>query len=295
MNEIEVLREMRANVPVPGPQELMGAQERLRAASAAESGRGATLAPGRWWLPRPAVRVAVAAAAVGVVAVGAVFAAGGDVLGPGEDGAGSAVVAEQPPNLQLVAAAQATGQTSFKLTVSPSNQSARAVQEGAYDPVAKRGFLAWTDQHGNRIEQRVIGDDLYLISPVDGRPGQARKMTGSGRGFRIAGVPAGGTLDDGERVLTGVDGALSVDPDKVLEILAEAGTVEKAGSSGGVATYTFRYVPESLPEQTVVGTVEVRSGKVSKLTYALAGHPLTETVMVFSDYGTPVNVERPAV
>ena len=80
-----------------------------------------------------------------------------------------------------------------------------------------------------------------------------------------------------------VDAALTVDPAELLRTLQELGTVNDLG--GG------RYSFSQHGEKPVSGTVEVRSGKVAKVTYDL-GKEQTLT-LEFSDYGTPVKVERP--
>ncbi|MDW5323017.1 hypothetical protein [Plantactinospora sp. KLBMP9567] len=304
MDEMRELRAMRADIPVPGPAQLASAETRLTAAMASASliGAGRAAGAGAWrrWLPRPAVRVAVATAAVAVVAVGATLAGLVGEAGPGEGGGGT-TVAEQLPKLQLAAAARATGRTSFAFKVwDQENDRVRPLYEGAYDPVGKRGFVAMVNQHGNRFERRVVGDHTYTIRIVDGKTVDVRKETDS--------APIGfGPLPDG----------VTTDPAEILNALAEAGTVDKTGSTGGVETYTFQYeLPRVTPAPTQVrprtgsrsnltvsGTVEVRSGKVSSVTYRPTVSGTSEAVRMrngkipstieFSNYGMPVDVEVP--
>ncbi|WP_203857131.1 hypothetical protein [Plantactinospora mayteni] len=257
----------------------------------------------------------MATAAVAVVAVGATLAGLVGDAGLGEGGGGT-TVAEQPPTLQLAAAARATGENSFAFKVwNRWNREIRRDQplfEGAYDPVGERGFVVTTDRRGNGFEQRIIGDHRYQIRIVDGKAVEVQKLMG--------------------RSLLGLEAALpgdvTTDPTDMLNALAEAGTVEKTGSAGGVETYAFQYdelpytpapptgtpAPARTPAPTnprtgaparltYTGTVEVRSGKVSSVTYRPVDSAprsqgdglLIETTIEFSNYGMPVDVEVPKI
>jgi hypothetical protein len=208
-------------------------------------------------------QVGMSAAALGVVAVVTVGLAGAGLVG---GGSGQSTQAAAP---LLIAAAQATEQTSFKLVVTTQYEGHVWRQEGAYDPIGRQGYLRYTAKEGYTIEQRLIGDDYYHLDsakPEETPGGQER-----GRGFALG--MAG----------SNVDPALTVDPAELLRTLQELGTVNDLG--GG------RYSFSQQGEKPVSGTVEVSSGKVAKVTYDLSKeHTLT---LEFSDYGTPVKVERP--
>lgn len=224
--------------------------------------------------------VGVSAAALGVVAALGVGAVGVGAWSSPDDR--TAVV--QAADLRLAAAAEATAQSTFGLRVTIQSQARSWVREGGYDPVKRAGFLRWTDNFGNPLEQRVIGDDTYLMATVDGKRNQWRKMTG-GSGFPMVNL--------------GEDGApsLSVDPSEVLSALRDNGTVRDLGRSGGVQRYSFTFSGKTTNNRTVSGTVEVGvdSGKVSKVSYQIAGAIApTSLVLEFFDHGTPVTVERPA-
>lgn len=205
-------------------------------------------------------RAGMSAAALGVVAAVTVGLAGAVMVG---DGSGTQAGAPL-----LISAAQATEQTSFRLVATTRYEELVWRQEGAYDPVSRQGYLRYTAKEGYTIEQRLIGDDYYHLDSAkpDETPGQER-----GRGFAL-GVAG-----------SDVDAALTVDPAELLRTLQELGTVSDLG--GG------RYSFSQPGEKPVSGTVEVRSGKVAKVTYDLSKEQTL--TLEFSDYGTPVKVERP--
>jgi hypothetical protein len=207
-------------------------------------------------------RAGLSAAALGVVAAIAVGVVGA--------GGGTPDTSTQVAQPRLVAAATATAQTTFRLVVTDGGPVSTWRREGVYDPVAGKGYLRWTDQGGNTVEQRVIGDELYLIGMIDGKPNQARKLTG-GKGF-VLGRTAPDNLP------------LSVDPAELLAALRSLGTVEDLG--GG--RYSFTDTKNGMS-----GVVEVGadSGKVTKVTYKLPKDRVL--TLEFSDFGTPVAVEHP--
>lgn len=207
-------------------------------------------------------QVTMSVAALGVVAAVTVGLAGAGLVGGGP---GQSTQTAAP---LLIAAAQATEQTSFRLVATTRYEELVWRQEGAYDPVSRQGYLLYTAKEGYTIEQRLIGDDYYHLDSAkpEETPGQER-----GRGFAL-GVAG-----------SDVDAALTVDPAELLRTLQELGTVNDLG--GG------RYSFSQQGEKPFSGTVEVRSGKVAKVTYNLSKEQTL--TLEFSDYGTPVKVERP--
>lgn len=203
-------------------------------------------------------------ATLGVVAAVAVGLAGAGMIG------GGAGPSTQADARLLISAAQATEQTSFRLVVTARFDVLTWRQEGAYDPVGRKGYLRYTAKEGYTVEQRLIGDDYYYLDPVERKTPKHEP----GEGFAL-GVAT-----------SAIDPALTVDPAELLKTLQELGTVTDLG--GGRYSFTQPVTGSYGP---ISGTVEVRSGKVAKVTYDL-GHDQTLT-LEFSDYGTPVKVERP--
>lgn len=233
------LRELADSEPVASPpvEELLhrGRRRRRAAASAATFG-------------------VVAALAVGAVAVGM-------VSGPGQ-------------STTAATTAQATAQGTFRLVLTLDMDGHRWRQEGAFDPVNKKGHLRWTDQAGNAVEQRFIGDEIYHIGPQDG-PG-ARPLIHQ-VDERLPDDPSLPPAD--------FPGLLQyANPDALLAGLRAAGTVTDLGSD----RYSFRNSRN--PTGVVTGTVEMSGGKVTKVTYEMSHFSMTLT---FSDFGLPVEVERP--
>lgn len=209
-------------------------------------------------------QVGMSAAALGVVAAVTVGLAGAGLIGGGQ---GQSTQTAAP---LLIAAAQATEETSFRLVVDYNDGGWVLRQEGAYDPVGRMGYLRFNTRDGYTIEQRLIGDDYYYIDPVE----QKTPTHAAGEGFFL-GVAT-----------SNVDPALTVDPAGLLKSLQELGTVNDLG--GGRYSFTQ---PAKEKYGPISGTVEVSSGKVTKITYDLRKD---ETMTLeFSDFGTPVKVERP--
>lgn len=212
-------------------------------------------------------RAAVSTAALGVAAAVAIGLVGATVIG----GPDSSTQPAEP----LTVAAQATGQTTFRLVVTAQAGAHHWRQEGAYDAVARKGYLKHVDARGNTIEQRFIGDEVYIIGSVDG-PGARPLITKEYRQDKESGgfeVPS----DIAEVVR-------AVDPDALLATLRDLGTITDLG--GG--RYSFRH--PGYGSGSVSGTVEVRSDKVTKVNYEMGHASLT---LEFSDFGMPVEVERP--
>ncbi|MEH1167024.1 hypothetical protein V6V47_16735 [Micromonospora sp. CPCC 205539] len=253
-----------------------------------------------------------ALALLGVVAVAAVGLAGpgGD---PGTTSAqpGSTTAAAVTPELRLVAAAQASAQSSFRFRVSTSRNwvdrgkpgSAKESFEGEFDPNGPTGRV--TRQAKGRIisEERIVGGDLYISK---------------GDRFRHLGQPAI------FRNLTHIyvpfaDPATTVNPASQLDALRSVGTVTALGTAGSgesaVERYSFSYVsmptdadrPKTVPGEGII-EIGVKSQKVSKISFITiieypnhdggdqpSWHEEMEVTWLYSDYGLDVDVQVPPV
>ena len=223
------------------------------------------------------------AAVLGVVAAVAVGALGVATINDGMSNQRAAGAQEQPVSTDLVAAAQATARTTFSIAVTDQSGSHKWNLNGAYDPVARKGFLRTVDHRGVGVEQRIIGDDTYLVELNNGDPRQSHKLTGR-KGFSFGAV-------------LGADGVpLSVEPGELLATLQTLDTVEDLGDG----RYSFRLTENAQPDPTsgagtgkISGTVEIGAdtGKIAKVVYKTSdGHMLT---LEFANYGAPVEVQRP--
>lgn len=208
-------------------------------------------------------RAGVSAAALGVATAVVVGVVGAAVIG-GPD-------SSMPPPL-TTAAQQPTGKAAFRFVVTAQAGSHNWRQEGAYDPVDRKGYLKYRDQQGNTIEQRIIGDDVYYLGSIDG-PGARPLITTEDK------------QDKGSMPASFNAVAQVVDPVALLATMRELGTVVDLGGD----RYSFRH-PGNGYSGPVSGTVEVRSGKVAKITYEMGHMSMT---LEFSEYGVPVAVERP--
>lgn len=210
----------------------------------------------------------MSAAALGVVAVVTVGLVGASMVGGGPG-------PNTPAAPLVISAAQATGQTSFQLVATVETKGNTFRQEGAYDPVARKGYLRYTDDYGVTHEQRLIGDERYVISPKSplNKPTPTRKES---PGFALG-------------MATDVHPELTVDPAELLATLRGLGTVTDLG--GG--RYAFSSPGNAYKSGPFTGTVEVDagSGYVTEAVYQLTkDRALT---LEFSNYGTTVKVERP--
>jgi hypothetical protein len=291
MDEMTLLQAMRSEIPTPDSQELAGTESRLLESMTAlgtpARADGRSVGSSRSWWPRPLVRIAlagaVAAVAVASVGVGLVSrpAAVDHAVGSAGDTA----------NLRLVAAAEATAQTSYRLKVSTSRpQRMWPTEVGAYDPVGPKGYLRSTSAAGIVSEFRIIGDDGYFGSnPKNGTP-KFHHVSGV-KGFPMLRGTGSGT-----------DGGQTVDPTELLRVLKAPGSLKDLGRSGSgsgeVNTYlvsTEHTTRAGRMTQSTTVVVGVDSGKVSKVTFNtdVAGQHRFTMTLEFSDYGTKVDVERP--
>jgi hypothetical protein len=229
------------------------------------------------------------------------------------------VVEAQTPALQLAAAVQATGQSSFRLRITRtrSYESGRLKGHsdseeyvGAFDAAADRGYLRMlTSRTGGQVsgtaapvELRILGEDVYL----------GRADTDVWK-RRIKRSDLADVLGTANPATSAVVKNLTVDPQGLLGELRQLGSITPAGRSGtgssAVDTYSFAYRvggDASTAAHRVTGTVGIgvnshllaevtqRTTTVGADSAVADGQPLTwRTVIEFSDYGTAVHVDKP--
>jgi hypothetical protein len=243
----------------------------------------------------------VAVAAVTVVSLGGT--GGGAGGSPGATAAASAPV-ESTPALRLVAAVEASAQTSFRFTATTTSKirefgrhrtTAPRTVTGAYDPNGPKGYARY-----GKVEQVVVGKQGYLVPQDD---------AGWSKPFRTNGQGLGIGPDD----IGLLDPLATVDFVKQFATLKKAGQVKLTGTSGSGASaverYSFRFTwepgdpdqPKAIP---VAGTIDVgvRSKLVATMTYDYtltypegpADARFDYTVRWdYSDYGVKVDVKLP--
>jgi hypothetical protein len=234
-------------------------------------------------------RVMYAAGVVGVV--GAV-AAGVAVGGGGQPGPGTnqpAVAEATSPRLQLVAAVAASENISYRLKITAGSKADPAgwgTAEGAYDPATATGYLNSSQPDGPGVYyQRLINGKLYF---------------GSNGSKTWKQEPSNGKFEYGD-ALGGAVGA-SADPQELFKALRqEGGKITQTGAG----TYHFELAlkGDGTVKSDLVGDVTVDADKrVAKVTYEHTtqaekdGQAFTSIVVVtveLSDYGTPVQVDKP--
>jgi hypothetical protein len=211
-------------------------------------------------------RAGMSAAALGVAAVVVVGVVGATVIG----GPGPSSRPAEP----LTTAARPTGETTFRFVVTARSGEHNWRQEGAYDPAGPKGYLKYRDLQGNAVEQRFIGADVYYLGSIHENGARPLITTEDAPEGPVLGLP-----------LTFGEIARIVDPGALLGMLRELGTVTDLGGD----RYSFRH-PGNGYAGSVSGTVEVRSGRVAKVTFEMIHTSMT---LEFSEYGVPVAVERP--
>ena len=250
---------------------------------------------------------------VGVVGLAGALAAG--VLstggaGPGATPAGTAVAGGESSQVRLAAAVSASRGTSYRVknTITYRSQPAspQTVITGAFDPATTTGYLRFASADGTPwSEERLVGGDLYIGDLIHLRPlpsNTAKKPAPSPEdrvnwthdpGKKYTGLQ----YDDAK---TGALGTVSADPAELFDMLTKFGA---RISQTGPDTYHFEVAVAPRPNLSdgkVVGEVTVGSDhRVAKVVYEATMHFATETFVAdetleFSDYGTPVTVERPA-
>jgi hypothetical protein len=266
-------------------------------------------------------RAVVAGGVVGVAGVLSGVLVLGDTAQPAAPGHRPPAAAVQAPALQLAAAAQATAQTSFRLrmTRTQSNETGRlkgySVSEeytGAFDAVADRGYLRVGP---SRVRGRVEGNPLPIELRIIGGDVYMGRLDTNVWGRHIKRSDLADMLGTANTATTSVLQDPTVDPHGVLDMLQHLGSITPAGRSGSgsaaVDTYTFAYrvaSDASTAAHRVTGSVKI--GVESRMVARIAqqtttvganpeiadGDPLTwRTVIEFSDYGTPVHVEKPVL
>ncbi|GAB3990586.1 hypothetical protein GCM10029978_118860 [Actinoallomurus acanthiterrae] len=237
-------------------------------------------------------RARIVTAASGVAAVTAITVGMGLLSNGSSPGDGSHGTASSQPTLQLAAAAESTSRTSYQVaityTVSQAKRKDRPEHyQGAFDPVAHRGYLRMKIAPARSMEFRFIGDEAYVQ-----------------RGAKWTRLDAAGAIV-GPRGALPLTEILTSGPKSLLKALDAAGSVTRAGNG----RYMFAYVGKKSAGgepggNKVTGTVVVAGQKVKQITTqtTLVGpdpkiadrDPVTRTMVIdFSGYGSPVNVRHP--
>jgi hypothetical protein len=233
----------------------------------------------------------------GVLATGLVITRGDTAGTPADPPRTGQAAADQPAELRLAAAVQATAQTSYRFTLrytisAPEGRadlkSTTEEYAGAFDPRTSRGYLTGMD--GN-VQIRIIDGEFYVLR--NGWRNMGRSLS-----------QAIGII--GARGSTGAD-ALTADPHTLLARLRDLGTVRHAGREGSVDAYTFEYQAPADPAvvaDRVTGRVEVDAAsklivRVTQETTLRGAQPGVadrdairfRTVLTLSDHGLTVNVD----
>ena len=198
--------------------------------------------------------------------------------------------------MELVSALAATENISYKIKVTTAASKSPALSytfttEGAFDPATDTGYL-----RAKGYEERLI-DGVRFVSTAQGPDGQF-VQDGSARFDRLA-----------YDALV-LDGALSgsADPESLFEVLRQA---DAKITKTGARTYHFdagSRTDNAIESSTsrFVGDITVGADqRVATVTYEwttrgktkVGGNHISKTIRVtlkMSDYGTPVQVERPA-
>ncbi|MGY0003425.1 hypothetical protein [Micromonospora sp. I033] len=248
----------------------------------------------------------LASGALAVLALGALGAATlvqGPAPGRPAVSAEATTPAAASPRMELTAALAASESTSYRITMRKVNRIAphEAVTiTGAFDPAAASGYLHTPYSEGSGFMEERLVDGVYFV----GDAGIDRKLHWEQyrgkRKFLPFDVAVGGALSasaeqDGLfQVLKKTDATVTRTGDRVYHF-----RVEPTGKDTG-------YGPDApLESETVVGDVTLDAqNRIAKLDYELTlvwnkngkiGPPATIRVTIlFSDYGAPVTVERPA-
>ncbi|GAA4637729.1 hypothetical protein GCM10023196_092710 [Actinoallomurus vinaceus] len=237
-------------------------------------------------------RAGIVTAASGVAAVTAITVGVGVLSSSSSPGGGSHVTASPQPALQLVSAAESTSRTSYRVAITYTVSQAKRKDyaehyQGAFDPVAHRGYLRMKTAPARTMEFRYIGNDAYVQ-----------------RGARWKRIDPAGTIGAPRGALP-MGEILTAGPKPLLKTLATVGTVTRTGTG----RYTFAYVGKKSAGgepggNKVTGTVVVADQKIKQITMqtTLVGpdpkiadrDPVTRAMVIdFSGYGSPVNVQRP--
>ena len=206
--------------------------------------------------------------------------------------------AADSPALQLVAAVQASAETSFRFTMTTGGTYVeygkkktmrQGLVTGAYDPRAPRGY---STQVGAPMDRRLIGKDLYLQ-----------------KGERWMKLPA--SYQDvlaGDLLYTDVLNPMAtVDFANQVAALKKTGAVKKTSATS--YTFSFSWKPGDPDRPDVIpisGTIQIdaKSRRVTAMAYnCTLAYPKGEADAKFyyslhwaySGYGEPVDVQAPPV
>jgi len=248
---------------------------------------------------------AMTAAALAVVTV----AGGGLAIGLDRRGPAATTTATAPtaaatspaadsPALQLVAAVQASAETSFRFTMTTGGTYVeygkkktigRGVVTGAYDPRVPKGYSTHV---GAPLDRRLIGKDLYL------QKGE--------RWYKLPASP--GDVLAGDPLYTDVLNPMAtVDFANQVATLKKAGAVKKTSATS--YTFSFSWKPGDADRPDVIpisGTIQIdaKSRLVTAMAYNYTlAYPKGEADAKFyysvrwtySGYGKPVDVQVPPV
>jgi hypothetical protein len=245
---------------------------------------------------------AMTAAALAVVTVaGGGLAVGLDRRSPATTTATASTATATSPaadTLQLVAAVQASAETSFRFTMTTGGTYVeygkkktmrQGLFTGAYDPSVPKGY---STQVGAPLDRRLIGKDLYL------QKGERWEKLPASAGEVLAGDPL---YTDVLNPMATVDFANQV------ATLKKAGAVKKTSATS--YTFSFSWKPGDADRPDVIpisGTIQIdaKSRLVTAMAYNYTlAYPKGEADAKFyysvrwtySGYGEPVDVQAPPV
>jgi hypothetical protein len=279
----------------------------LRGVRERQSARRRVIAPGRGG---PRTRVAVAAAAAGVIAVGSAAAAMTMRSGTPAIGTGNPASARA----HLLAAIERTGALSYSFSMMSRQATKSGVHpvisfttrgDGEMAPSARKGVETLTSQNGGAasgsLRIRWLGPYEYLALPGAKKPWTRLPLS-------MAAFPGGMS-----EISSGVPEPSGVNPQNLLGLLASGYDVQAQGPMSGNGWTGTRYaftgkstlalgIPGVAyafgPATSVTGTVDVDShGRVREFTEATS--PLPHQKMsyrmeiTFGDFGVQVPVSAP--
>jgi hypothetical protein len=248
---------------------------------------------------RRTVYVAGVAGLAGVTAA-ALNLGSGPGAGPQPGGERPAVAAAGTPQLHLAAAIAAGQNISYKIKVTvPDGRGGVTTTEGAFDPATATGYLTsrWSGAAVVTQERLVDGFRYWNASGVR----QWQRLPGTYD--RLAYDRSNNGHND---TVAGSAGA-SADPQELLaELRGTGATITEPGA--GVFHFEITLEPQTTPRTTlnqiIAGDITLGADKrIATIVYTrttkwtkgtVSGTDRDKVTMTFSDYGTPVTVEKPA-